>query len=123
MVTAEIITKYVLTDTYIMFLLPFLGIRFFDQSSTDVQNIIKEVNQKISELSEGNIEEAISDRGLGFNLALMYDAVLLYTSALNAIGIEKSANITCENKETWNFGSSVVNFVRTVSKHIKNILY
>ncbi|CAH2047181.1 unnamed protein product, partial [Iphiclides podalirius] len=90
------------------------GIRFFDQNSETIKNIVKALNEKISELSEGNIENAIPEFGLSFNLALIYDSILLYTSALNAIGIEESANITCENKETWNFGSSIINYVRTM---------
>lgn len=93
----------------------FPGIRFFDPSLEAIQNFITSVNEKVKELSEGLIENAIAENGLTLDLALVYDAVTLYTSALNAMGLDEGANVTCEQDETWNFGSTVINYIRKVS--------
>lgn len=45
----------------------------------------------------------------------MYDAVTIYGSALNALGLEEGANITCDQDDGWEFGSSIINYIRTVS--------
>ncbi|KPJ04254.1 Glutamate receptor, ionotropic kainate 2 [Papilio xuthus] len=90
------------------------GVRFFDQSSENIQNFIKSLNEQVIDLSEGKIQNAVPESALSFNLALVYDAVSLYTTALKTIGLEEGANITCEDQETWNFGSSIINFVRTM---------
>ncbi|KPJ19820.1 Glutamate receptor, ionotropic kainate 2 [Papilio machaon] len=90
------------------------GVRFFDQSSENIQNFIKSLNEQVTDLSEGKIENAVPESALSFNLALVYDAVSLYTTALKTIGLEEGSNITCEYQDTWNFGSSIINFVRTM---------
>ncbi|XP_013173425.1 PREDICTED: glutamate receptor ionotropic, kainate 2-like [Papilio xuthus] len=90
------------------------GVRFFDQSSENIQNFIKSLNEQVIDLSEGKIQNAVPESALSFNLALVYDAVSLYTTALKTMGLEEGANITCEDQETWNFGSSIINFVRTM---------
>lgn len=66
-------------------------------------------------MSEGRIENAITENALIFDVALLYDAVILYTSALNALKLEEGGNMTCEEDESWEFGSSLVNYIRTVS--------
>ncbi|CAK1555309.1 unnamed protein product [Leptosia nina] len=90
------------------------GIRFFDPTMEDIQKFISAINEKAKELSENQIETAIEGNSLNFNLALVYDAVMLYTSAIKAMGLEEGGNITCESDETWSFGSSVVNYIRTM---------
>lgn len=80
-----------------------------------IQNFITSLNEKVKELSEGGIENAISENGLTLELALVYDAVTLYSSALDAMGLEDGANVTCDQDESWNFGSTIVNVARTVS--------
>lgn len=87
----------------------------FDPNDETIQDFIKSVNEKISELSEGNISEAINENSLTLDLALVYDSVMLYTSALNLMALEEGANMTCDAEESWSFGSSIVNYVRTVS--------
>lgn len=91
------------------------GIRFFDPEMDDIQKFIAEINNNVKELTEGNIETAIKGNSLNLNWALLYDAVILYTSAIKAMGLEEGGNITCEAGEAWNFGSSIINFIRTVS--------
>lgn len=91
------------------------GIRFFDPSLETITNFIKSINEKVTELSEGQIENAIPEDGLTFNLALIHDSVTLYTSAINSIGLEEGANVSCESKSSWNFGSTIINHIRTVS--------
>ncbi|KOB77222.1 Ionotropic glutamate receptor, partial [Operophtera brumata] len=91
-------------------------IRFFDPSLEAIQNFITSVNEKVVELSEGQIQNAIAENGLTLNLALVYDAVTLYTAALNAMGLEEGANVTCAQDDSWNFGSTVINYVRKVGK-------
>lgn len=90
------------------------GIRMFDPTIESIQNFIKAVNEKVAELSENSIVEAIEENGLTLNLALLYDAVSLYTSAINLMGLEEGPNITCETKESWTYGSSIVNYIRTM---------
>lgn len=80
-----------------------------------IQNFISTLNEKLKTLSEGKIENEISENGLNFKLALVYDSVMLYTSAIAEMGLEESANFTCDSGETWTFGSTVINYVRTVS--------
>lgn len=93
----------------------FTGIRLFDPSLESIQNFIKGVNEKVAELSEGQLNNAVEEDGLLLSLALVYDAAVLYTSALSALGLEEGSNITCEDDESWNFGSTVINYIRTVS--------
>ncbi|XP_013138195.1 PREDICTED: glutamate receptor ionotropic, kainate 2-like [Papilio polytes] len=90
------------------------GVRFFDQSAENIQNFIKSINEQVLDLSEGKIENAVPESALSLNLALLYDAVLLYTTALKTIGLEEGSNVTCEDQDTWNLGSSIINFVRTM---------
>lgn len=86
----------------------------------DIQNFKAALNEKVKELSQGNIETAVEGETLNLNLALLYDAVILYTSAIKAMSLEDGGNITCEAGEAWNFGSSIINFIRTVSiRHFK----
>ncbi|XP_045449718.1 glutamate receptor ionotropic, kainate 2-like [Melitaea cinxia] len=89
------------------------GIRFFDPELKYIQNFISTLNEKLKTLSEGKIENEISENGLNFKLALVYDSVMLYTSAIAEMGLEESANFTCDSGETWTFGSTVINYVRT----------
>ncbi|CAG5028258.1 unnamed protein product [Parnassius apollo] len=93
------------------------GIRFFDQNSKNIRNFIKALNEKVIELSEGKIESAVPEFGLTLSLALLYDSVILYTSAINTIGLNEGSNTTCESKENWNFGSSIINFIRTIEMY------
>ncbi|KAL4716078.1 hypothetical protein ACJJTC_013855 [Scirpophaga incertulas] len=90
------------------------GVRFFDPSLESIQTFIAALNEKVKELSDGQIEVAVAENGLTFELALIYDAVTLYTTALKLIGNEEGANITCEEEESWSLGSSVINHVRTI---------
>ncbi|XP_030025495.2 glutamate receptor ionotropic, kainate 3 isoform X3 [Manduca sexta] len=90
------------------------GIRLFDPSLESIQTFITSLNEKVVELSEGQIENAIADDALTLDLALVYDAVILYTSAVNAMELEEGANVTCEDNESWEFGSSVINYIRTM---------
>ncbi|XP_034829301.1 glutamate receptor ionotropic, kainate 2-like [Maniola hyperantus] len=91
------------------------GIRFFDPELENIQNFITSLNEQVKELSEGKIENAIQNTGLRFNLALVYDSVILYTSAIKAMGLEEGAeNVTCDSDESWTFGSTLINHVRTM---------
>ncbi|XP_023937960.2 glutamate receptor ionotropic, kainate 2-like [Bicyclus anynana] len=91
------------------------GIRFFDPELEDIQNFITSLNAKVKELSEGQIENAVAENGLTLNLALVYDSVILYTAAINAMGLEEGAeNITCDSDDSWTFGSTLINHVRTM---------
>lgn len=97
-----------------------LGIRFFDPELEDIQKFITSVNEKVKELSEEKIETAIEENGLTFGLALVYDSVMLYTSAIKAMGLDEgAANITCDSDESWTFGSTLVNHIRTVSNYLE----
>lgn len=96
----------------------FSGIRFFDPSLESIQNFITSLNEKVVELSEGQIVNAITENGLTLDLALVYDAVILYTTALTAMGLEEGPKVTCEQDESWNFGSSIINYVRTVNTYL-----
>ncbi|KAJ0183282.1 hypothetical protein K1T71_001258 [Dendrolimus kikuchii] len=90
------------------------GVRFFDPNVEPIQNFITSVNENIKQLSEGKLETAIEDNALTLALALIYDAVVMYTSALNEMGLEEGANITCDDNESWEYGSSVINYVRSM---------
>ncbi|XP_022115207.2 glutamate receptor ionotropic, kainate 2 [Pieris rapae] len=90
------------------------GIRFFDPEMEDIKNFIAELNNNVKELTQGSIDTAIKGNSLNLNLALLYDAVMLYTSAIKAMSLEEGGNITCDAGEAWNFGSSIINFIRTV---------
>ncbi|XP_068617321.1 glutamate receptor ionotropic, kainate 2-like [Battus philenor] len=90
------------------------GIRFFDKNSENIQSFVNSVNEKVIELSEGTITEAIAEFGLSIHVALIYDSVFLYTTALNTMGLEEGSNVTCEDGDSWNLGSSIINFVRTM---------
>nr|XP_037875496.1 glutamate receptor ionotropic, kainate 2 isoform X2 [Bombyx mori] len=90
------------------------GIRFFDPNLDSIQKFISDINEKVVELSEGQLEKAVTENGLTFDLALMYDAVTIYGSALNALGLEEGANITCDQDDGWEFGSSIINYIRTM---------
>ncbi|XP_050679068.1 glutamate receptor ionotropic, kainate 3-like isoform X2 [Leptidea sinapis] len=90
------------------------GIRFFDPELEDIKNFVTSINDKVKELSENQIETAIDENGLYFNIALVYDAIILYTSAIKSMGLSEGANITCDDEESWNFGSSIVNHLRTM---------
>ncbi|VVD05444.1 unnamed protein product [Leptidea sinapis] len=90
------------------------GIRFFDPELEDIKKFVTSINDKVKELSENQIETAIDENGLYFNIALVYDAIILYTSAIKSMGLSEGANITCDDEESWNFGSSIVNHLRTM---------
>ncbi|XP_026489807.2 glutamate receptor ionotropic, kainate 2-like [Vanessa tameamea] len=90
------------------------GIRFFDPNLKDIENFVSALNEKVKELSEGQIENDIQQSDLNFKLALVYDSVILYTSAINAMGLEEGANFTCDSGETWAFGSTIINHLRTM---------
>ncbi|XP_063826752.1 glutamate receptor ionotropic, kainate 2-like isoform X1 [Ostrinia nubilalis] len=90
------------------------GVRFFDPTLESITTFIGSLNDKVTELSEGQIENAVAENGLTLNLALIYDSVTLYTTALNLIAVEEGANVTCEEGESWEVGSSIINYVRTV---------
>ncbi|KAL0830572.1 hypothetical protein ABMA28_002724 [Loxostege sticticalis] len=90
------------------------GIRLFDPTLETITTFITSLNEKVKELSEEEIEDAVGENGLTLDLALIYDAVTLYTTALNAVGITEGANVTCEDSESWEVGSSLMNYVRTV---------
>lgn len=75
---------------------------------------MKSLNEHVLELSEGQIENAVTEDGLRFDMALTHDAVILYTAALKALGLEEGAKVSCDQQETWNLGSTVVNYARTV---------
>lgn len=98
------------------------GIRMFDPSLESIQNFITSLNEKVSELSDNNIENAIEENALTLDLALVYDAVTLFVSTLNTMELEEGSNVTCDGEESWTFGSSIVNYVRTVSTFFK-VLY
>lgn len=93
----------------------FTGIRFFDPELKEIQELIISINGKVKELSDNQLTDAIKENGLTLNLALMYDSVMLYTSAIKAMSLEYGGNVTCDSDETWNLGSTVINYVRTVS--------
>ncbi|KAH9630498.1 hypothetical protein HF086_000711 [Spodoptera exigua] len=90
------------------------GIRMFDPTLESIQNFIKSLNEKVAELSENNIENAIAENGLTLDLALVYDAVTLFASTLNALELQEGSNVTCDGHESWSYGSSIVNFARTM---------
>ncbi|CAH2241761.1 jg16325 [Pararge aegeria aegeria] len=91
------------------------GIRFFDPELEDIKTFMTSLNEKVKELSEGQIENAIEENGLTLSLALVHDSVILYTSAIKAMGLEEGAeNITCDSDESWTFGSTLINHVRTM---------
>nr|XP_032516938.1 glutamate receptor ionotropic, kainate 2 [Danaus plexippus plexippus] len=89
------------------------GIRFFDPELKEIQELIISINGKVKELSDNQLTDAIKENGLTLNLALMYDSVMLYTSAIKAMSLEYGGNVTCDSDETWNLGSTVINYVRT----------
>ncbi|CAG9562718.1 unnamed protein product [Danaus chrysippus] len=89
------------------------GIRFFDPELKEIQELIISINDKVKELSENQLTDVIEENGLSLNLALVYDSVMLYTSAIKAMGLEDGGNITCDSDETWNLGSTIINYVRT----------
>lgn len=90
------------------------GIRFFDPSLEKVQKFISDVNEQLLQLSNGQTENAIPEQGLTTRVALIYDAVMVYTLALNILGIENGANATCDTIDHWSFGSAILNVVRNV---------
>ncbi|CAH2982565.1 unnamed protein product [Chilo suppressalis] len=90
------------------------GLRFFDPSLESIQNFITSLNAKVSELSEEQIENAVGENALTLDLALISDAVTVYTTALNLLGITDGANVTCDQDESWDFGSSIINFAKTI---------
>lgn len=87
----------------------------FDPTLDSIKNFIKSLNEKVAELSDNNIENAIAENGLTVDLALVYDAVTLFVSTLNAMKLEEGSNVTCDGGGSWSYGSSIVNFARTVS--------
>ena len=93
----------------------FLGIRFFDPNLEDIQTFINSLNENVKELSEGQNVEPIEDSGLTFNLALVYDSAMIFTSAIKALNLEEGAKFTCDSDETWPLGSTIINYIRTVS--------
>lgn len=82
-----------------------------------VKEFIASVNEQVLELSDKQTDNAISENRLPLILALMYDSVMLYTSALDAMGLTEGGNITCDDQDSWEFGSSIINYVRTVSSN------
>ncbi|XP_072932711.1 glutamate receptor ionotropic, kainate 3-like isoform X2 [Epargyreus clarus] len=90
------------------------GVRFFDPSLDIIQEFIAAVNEQVLELSNKQTENAISENGLPLNLALMYDSVMLYTSAIDAMGLTEGGDINCDHQNSWEFGSSIINYVRTI---------
>lgn len=65
-------------------------------------------------MSDGQTENAIPEDGLTMRVALIYDAVMVYTSVLNTLGIQEGANVTCDSMDNWSSGSAVLNVVRNV---------
>lgn len=90
------------------------GIRFYDPSLEKVQKFISDVNEQLLQLSNGQTENAIPEKGLTMRVALIYDAVMVYTLALNSLGIEEGANVTCDSTDYWSSGSAVLNVVKNV---------
>ena len=88
----------------------------FDPTLEPIQKFITSLNEKVAELSDNKIENAIAENGLTLDLALVYDAVTLFVSTLNTMELEEGSNVTCDDEESWALGSSIVNYVRTVSK-------
>lgn len=87
----------------------------FDLTLEPILNFTKSLNEKVAELSENKIENAIAENGLTLDLALVYDAVTLFVATLNTMELEEGSNVTCDAEESWAFGSSIVNYARTVS--------
>ncbi|XP_037969552.2 glutamate receptor ionotropic, kainate 3 isoform X1 [Plutella xylostella] len=90
------------------------GVRLFDPSLEEIQTFVKAINEYVTELSEGQIENAVTEATLNLNLALTYDAVILYTAALTALGLEEGAAVSCTKDDSWSYGSSVINYIRTM---------
>ncbi|XP_013190560.2 glutamate receptor ionotropic, kainate 2-like [Amyelois transitella] len=90
------------------------GVRFFDLSTEEIQSFIKVVNGKVSDISDGKIKNAINDNGLPLEIALLYDSVILFAAAVDAMGIEEGANVTCDADDSWNYGSTVVNMMKSL---------
>lgn len=91
------------------------GIRFFDPKLEDVQTFINSLNENVKELSEGQNVEPIEETGLTFNLALVYDSVMIFTAAIKALNLEEGAKFTCDSDETWPLGSTIINYIRTMT--------
>lgn len=89
--------------------------RFFDPQMDEVVNLVTAINEKVTELSEGQIENAIDADHLLLKVALLYDSIMLYTSAISTLGLTDGSNITCDSEESWNYGSTIINHIRTVS--------
>lgn len=87
----------------------------FDPTLESIQNFISSLNKKVAELSDNNIENAIEENGLTLDLVLVYDAVTLFVATLNTMELEEGSNVTCDAEESWAFGSSIINYARTVS--------
>ncbi|KAJ8723326.1 hypothetical protein PYW08_003238 [Mythimna loreyi] len=90
------------------------GIRMFDPTLEPIQEFIESLNKKVAELSDNNIETAIAENGLTLDLVLVYDAVTLFASTLTTMELEEGSNVTCDDAESWLYGSSIVNYARTM---------
>lgn len=79
-----------------------------------MQTFVKSLNEHVLELSEGQIETAVAEDGLRFNMALAHDAIVLYGTAVMALGLEEGAKVSCDQQETWGLGSTIINYARAV---------
>ncbi|XP_041979927.1 glutamate receptor ionotropic, kainate 3-like isoform X2 [Aricia agestis] len=89
------------------------AIRLFDHNLEDIKKFIAAVNEKVKEFDE-TVEEAIPENGLTLDVALLYDAVMLYTAAIKAMGLTEGASVKCDDGTSWNLGSTITNYVRTM---------
>ncbi|KAI8421749.1 hypothetical protein MSG28_009715 [Choristoneura fumiferana] len=92
------------------------GVRFFDPSLESIQTYIKSINEKVAELTKEQIEDALAENGLTLNLALIYDAVTVYVAGIKATALEDGSNVTCEDNQSWNYGSSLLNTIKTIEE-------
>lgn len=84
-------------------------------SLESIQTYIKSINEKVAELTKEQIEDALAENGLTLNLALIYDAVTIYVAGIRATVLEDGSNVTCDDNMSWNYGSSLLNNIKTVS--------
>lgn len=91
------------------------GVRFFDPTLEDVTNFVTAVNEKVNELSEGQIENALNAEQLLLKNVLLYDAVILYVTAILTLNLADGSNVSCDQEDSWSYGSTIINYIRTVS--------
>lgn len=93
------------------------GIRLIDPED-EIMKQFTEFFKTQQEAKEQEMPVGLTAEFMRSETALMFDAVLLFNEAIQQLNFTKrlkTASLQCDDNETWNYGYSIINFMKTVN--------